>query len=155
MEAMLADARPNQADDGIAELGDRILIQDLVNRYAHCIRNQDVEGVLALFTEDATVDFDHSAVDNGGCKRGKAELRPVYAAGFRSMAPWPIMVNHIVDLDGPDRARGTVCIDLRQGALGYRVTWVGTYGDIYVKQDGSWKFQSRVTEVRHVASTAG
>ena len=152
MEATLGDTRPNPADDGLAELRDRIMIQDLVNRYAHCIRNQDVEGVLALFTEDATVDFDRSAVDNGGRKQGTAELRPVYEAGFQSMAPWPIMVNHVVDFDGPDRARGTVCIELRQGALGYRVTWIGTYDDIYVKQGGRWKFQSRITEVRHVAA---
>jgi ketosteroid isomerase-like protein len=152
MGATLAEVRPNQANAGIAELHDRIMIQDLVNRYAHYIRNQDVEGVLALFTEDATVDFDRSAVDNGGCRRGKAELRPVYEAGFRSMAPWPIMVNHIADFDGPDRAHGTVCIELRQGALGYQVTWIGTYDDIYVKQGNTWKFQSRVTEVRHVTT---
>lgn len=150
MEARLADARPEPAD-GTAVLHDRIMIQDLVNRYAHCVCKQDVDGILALFTDDAMVDFDRSAVDDGGRKQGKAALRPVYEAGFKAMIPWPIMVNQVVDFDGPDRAHGIVCIELRQGALGYRVSWIGTYEDIYVRQGGRWLFQSRITEVHHVA----
>ena len=144
------ESRLSQLEQRVAELYDRMQIEQLVTRYAHAVREQDVELVLSLFVdEQAAVDFDRSAVPDGGVRMGAAELRLVYARGFEQLHPWPHLCNHLIEFQDATHATGIVCLELRTGRRGYQVAWIGTYRDVYEKVGSAWKFKSRAATVKH------
>jgi hypothetical protein len=135
----------------VTELYDRMEIQQLVIRYAHAIIEKNVDLVLSLFADEgAAVDFDLSAVVDGGHKTGLAELRKVYAGGMERLDPWPQLCNHLIEWHSPNHATGVVYIELRNGKMNHQVSLIGKYTDVYEKIDGVWKFRSRKTYVKHV-----
>jgi hypothetical protein len=142
--------RFSQLEQCIAELYDRMQIEQLVTRYAHAVREQNVELVLSLFVdEQAAVDFDPSAIPDGGVRMGAAQLRLVYTRGFEQLQPWPQLFNHLIEFQDATHATGVVCLELRTGGRGYQVAWIGTYRDVYEKVGSTWKFKSRAATVKH------
>jgi ketosteroid isomerase-like protein len=144
------DATDLSLEEKVTELYDRMQIEQLVTRYAHAVRNKDVDLVLSLFVDhNAAVNLDRSALADGGEKIGLAELRRVYAQGIESLEPWPHLCNHLIDFQDETHATGVVCLELRSGKERYQVSWIGTYTDAYEKSDGVWKFRSRVAAIKH------
>jgi hypothetical protein len=140
----------NALEQRVLELYDRMQIEQLVVRYAHCIREKDVDLVLSLFVdEQAAVDFDRSAIADGGERLGIAELRKVYAKGIEMLDPWPHLCNHLIEFQDSSHATGVVCLELRSGKKRFQVSWIGTYHDVYEKVNGAWKFKSRASAVKH------
>src|SRR6266850_1014092 len=118
----------NALEQRVMELYDRMQIEQLVVRYAHCIREKDVDLVLSLFVdEEAAVDFDRSAIPDGGEKLGISELRKVYAKGIEILDPWPHLCNHLIEFQDSSHATGIVCLELRTGKKKFQVSWIGTY----------------------------
>jgi ketosteroid isomerase-like protein len=122
----------------VRDLADLEAIRDLARRYAHCVWQNDVEGVVALFSDDGEMD--------PGVRepiRGKASLRPAFeqmllgAGSFR-----PFIGQHVVDLAG-DSATGTCYIDLRAVVAGQSMIGGGWYEDRYVRTADGWRFRSR------------
>jgi len=139
-----------QLEQRVTELYDRMQIEQLLTRYAFAVREQNVELVLSLFVdEQAAVDFDRSAIPDGGLRMGAAELRAVYARGFEQLQPWPQLFNHLIEFQDANHATGIVSLELRTGTRSYQVAWIGTYRDVYEKVGSAWKFKSRAAAVQH------
>jgi ketosteroid isomerase-like protein len=133
----------------VTELYDRMQIGQLVNRYAHAVREKDADLVVSLFAgDDASVDFDRSVVADGEERLGLSALRKIYADGFESLDPWPHMCNHLIEIQDSSHATGIVCLEFRTGKKNYQVAWIGVYQDVYEKIDGAWKFKARKATVK-------
>jgi hypothetical protein len=126
---------------------DRESIRELVVVYCHYVRTKNIDGILALFSKDASFDLpSNMAATNasGGLLRGKAAVAEMYRSNLQEMDPWPFTHNHVVELLGDGRAKGYVYAEFRMGFKSLQVTQLGVYEDEYVKDDGgAWKFRSR------------
>ena len=125
-------------DAELQALLDRDAIRDLARRYAHCVWQNDLDGLVALFAEDGEMD--------PGTRppiRGRAAL----ADGFREMLAgaalfMPFVQQHVVDVDG-DRATGTCYVDLRADVEKKSMIGGGWYEDRYVRTTEGWRFAAR------------
>ncbi|MFQ5477404.1 MAG: nuclear transport factor 2 family protein [Candidatus Binatia bacterium] len=121
----------------ISRLSDLEAIRELARRYAHCVWQKDVDGAVALFTEDGEMDTgDRPPI------RGRGQLLEVYRTMLAGAVFQPFVHNHVVDLGGGD-ATGTCYLDLRASVGGRSMIGSGYYQDHYVCDDGRWKFRSR------------
>jgi SnoaL-like protein len=124
----------------IQEVIDREAIRTLPVRYCHCVWQKDLEGYVNLFSDDGSI----STTDPGLPRaEGRQGLRKMIADGLDTMKPRPFIHNHVVELLGPDRAKGTCYVEVRLVRDGKRQLMSGWYDDEYVKVGGEWKFKSR------------
>ncbi|MBX7160303.1 MAG: nuclear transport factor 2 family protein [Acidimicrobiia bacterium] len=121
----------------VRELLDREEIRDLASRYVDCVWRRDVEGVVDLFADDATLETDEFPPVTG-----RADLLDAYKMVFARDRLEPWVQNHIVDVDG-DTATGRCFLDLRMVHDGKRLFGAGYYDDEYVRVDGRWRFGRR------------
>ena len=63
--------------------------------------------------------------------------------GLGVMKPRPFIHNHVIELLGPDRAKGTCYVEVRLLRDGKKSLMTGWYNDEYAKVGGEWKFKSR------------
>jgi ketosteroid isomerase-like protein len=125
----------------VQELLDREAIRDLPRRYCHYVWTNDVEAMLGIFTADGVLSTRGGGAEAAQEIRGEA-LRELYA-GLDRFKPRPYIHNHVVELLGPDTAKGTCYVELRRETRA--MDWIGTgfYDDEYVKEAGAWKFKAR------------
>lgn len=126
------------AEERLARLEDLEAIRDLARRYADAVWRRDVEGAIALFTEDGVMDTgDRPPI------RGRAALLEAYQAMVGGANEFlPFVANHVIDLDG-DRAVGRCYLDLRATVAGERRIGGGHYEDVYARTADGWRFASR------------
>jgi hypothetical protein len=129
------------AEQILTELQDREAIRDLPVRYCDCVWRADIDGIVELFSEDAT--FVVKGHKREATTRGRAELKKMYAGALGDAQPRPYIHNHVVDLKGPGSASGRCYVELRSFARA--MEWIGSgyYEDQYVKVGDDWKFASR------------
>ena len=127
-------------DELVRELADREAIRDLAVRYCDCLRRKDVDGLLGLFTDDAT--FVMKGVEVEAVSRGRAELRRTHEKAFAQTNPRLFVHTQIVNLLGADRATGRCCVEVRN--MGITLEWLGLgyFEDEYAKVGDQWKFTS-------------
>ena len=126
------------AEAKLLELADLEAIRDLARRYAHCVWQKDVDGAIALFTEDAEMDTgDRPPIV------GRDALLQSYADMFAISDFRPFVHNHVITLDG-DLAQGTCYLDLRCVVEGKAMTGYGFYQDRYTRVGEGWKFTYRL-----------
>jgi ketosteroid isomerase-like protein len=118
-------------------LADRETIRDLASRYAHCVWQKDVEGVVRLFADDGEMDTGDRPVI-----KGCAALRDEYQRMITGPQFHPFVHNHLIELDG-DTATGICYLDLRATMEGTSMIGSGYYDDRYIRVGDEWKFQSR------------
>jgi hypothetical protein len=124
----------------IQEVIDREAIRTLPVRYCHCVWRKDPDGWANLFAADGEI----SATDSSlGRAQGREALRKMIASGLDTSKPRPFIHNHVVELLGPDRAKGTCYVEVRLLRDGKKQYMTGWYDDEYVKEGGDWKFKSR------------
>lgn len=126
----------------LQEAADRVMIQDLLGRYAFAIDYEtgDPGAWAALFTEDGRFEIPVMKV----VVEGRAQLAE-FAAGLQRTIPGlhHVMTNLVVDLDG-DRATGRCELNeflLRPEAIYSNLQ--GWYEDEYVRRDRRWRFRVR------------
>ena len=120
----------------LQRIEDREAIGDLLSQYCYLIASGDVDGVVALFTDDCRVEI------LGRHFEGEAGLRSLYADAL-AVQPKPYVHNHWIEtLDG-DSASGRAVFEIRQIRDGQPETGGGCYEDRYCKQDGVWRFEQR------------
>ncbi|MGH8597516.1 MAG: nuclear transport factor 2 family protein, partial [Gammaproteobacteria bacterium] len=80
--------------------------------------------------------------DKESSAKGHAALRKIYRQGLE-IGPRPYIHNHVVTLDGEERASGRCYLDLRSTKAEMQFIGAGHYADLYRKVRGHWKFQRR------------
>jgi len=92
----------------LLELSDRLDLQDLVTAYATCIDARDFDGLDAVFTPDAHVDFGASGGPSDAypaVRAWLAETLPIFAATQH------LMGNLAVTLDGDTASGRCMCFN--------------------------------------------
>ena len=117
---------------------DREAIRELPVLYCHYVWKNDVEGIVGLFSAEGV--FDAPGL---GRVTGHARLREAYARALQGLAPKPFIHNHVVTLEGPDRATGACYVELRALNQPEAGTIAGFYDDLYVRENGRWRFGER------------
>jgi uncharacterized protein (TIGR02246 family) len=123
----------------LAELLEREAIRELPRLYCHYLWTKDPERMAGLFTEDATIciqGMEDYAIT------GRDKLAKVFKRVNARYASQPFIHNHIIELEGPDRASGYSYYEILEQE-GSTYLAAGYYRDEYRKVDGEWKFQSR------------
>lgn len=128
-------------EDRIRTLEDREALRELQYRYGYRLDERDWDGWGALFTEDATGEF-----EGWGTAEGREEItqfgREVVGGHFEYTAH----VTHqpLVDIDeNGQTATGSRYLEvyyvLRDGTAAWRQ---GRYEDTFRREDGEWRFTS-------------
>jgi uncharacterized protein (TIGR02246 family) len=129
-----------ELDKRLQRLEDREAIRELVARYGQVVDDRDVEGVQALFTEDAvfrTRGGEMHAV-------GLAAVMENFRSRFQAMtASGHFVHDHIISFAGDSAARGFVTshAELVRGGKSFVVAM--RYHDHYRRSEGRWKFSER------------
>ena len=128
-------------DELVLELADREAIRDLSVLYCDCLWRKDVDGLLGLFTDDAT--FVVKGIEVEAVSRGRAALKKMHEKALAETTPRLLVHNQIVNLLGGDRATGRCCVEVRN--LGITMEWIGVgyFEDEYAKLGNQWKFATR------------
>ena len=133
-------------DTLLQQLLDREAIRDLPNIYCHCVWQQDIPGIVDLFTEDGWINMGKRPV------KGHPDLLKLYEKALRNMLPRPFIHNHVINLDSPDSATGTCYVEILGVQDGKSVIAAGYYDDVYHKVAGVWKMHSRVVTMHLLSS---
>ncbi|HEX8419647.1 MAG TPA: nuclear transport factor 2 family protein [Sphingomonas sp.] len=123
----------------LRRLEDRAAINDLVVAYFLAADGDDLDGVGASFTQDAT--FSSSGAVNASGRDGIVE----FIRGAREHMGLTIHTPHYNQLtfDGDDGARGLVGAHLELVLGGSTVCGAVRYVDTYVRSPGAWLISSR------------
>jgi hypothetical protein len=124
----------------VQEVIDREAIRTLPVRYCHCVWQKDPDGWANLFAPDGEISATDSSLPRA---QGHEALRKMIASGLDTSKPRPFIHNHVIELLGPDRAKGTCYVEVRLLRDGKKQYMAGWYDDEYVKVGGDWKFKSR------------
>jgi ketosteroid isomerase-like protein len=127
-------------DDDLAARIERLeaieAIRDLIARYPILLDARDLDGLVELFVEDVRA--------APGVERGRGPLRDHYERLARG---WGYTVHQVfqqaIDLEGPDRAMGTVYCKAEHEIDGHFVVAMLRYTDRYERRDGRWYFRWR------------
>lgn len=124
----------------VAALLAREAIRDLPVRYCDYVWRDDIDGIVALFTENGTF----AAVFDGKetVISGRKNLREFYLSGVDFM-PRPYIHNHVVELTADGFASGRCYLDLRSARNNMDWLGAGYYEDEYIATPQGWKFHSR------------
>jgi len=127
---------------------DREAIRDLPVQYCHCVWKNDIPGLVDLFTEDGSISMpdDPSVM----AARGRENLLKMYQQALGALTPRPFIHNHVVELQGRNRATGTCYVEIRANRNGKSWIGAGYYDDEYAKEGGRWKFRSRLVHMYYM-----
>lgn len=120
-------------------------IRQLAARYALGMTRMDLDAVVELFVEDVRATRERT---------GRAALREVIGSMMTERVGVLNIGTHVINLQGPDSAAGTVlCV----AEMGDRARWVRqliAYEDTYARRDGVWYFVRRNHQLFYGVETA-
>jgi len=129
------------------EVADRLAIQDLIARYPAAVDGRDWDGLDALFTADAQIDFTAFGGPTGGLAEIKAFLADALG-GFRRTQH--MMGLPTITIDGDHATARTSCHNpmVIDGGDGETSVWlIGLwYDDEFARTPDGWRFTSRRQE---------
>jgi ketosteroid isomerase-like protein len=132
----------------IQEVIDREAIRTLPVRYCHHVWRKDPDSWANLFTDDGEISTTDPSMPRA---HGREAVRKMIASGLDTSQPRPFIHNHVVELLGPDRAKGTCYVEVRLLRDGKKHYMTGWYDDEYAKERGEWKFKSRRINIDSMA----
>ena len=124
----------------VQEVIDREAIRTLPLRYCDCVWQKNLDGYVNLFTEDGAMSTNDPTLPRA---QGREGLRKMIGEGLDAMRPRPFIHNHVIELLGPDRAKGRCYVEVRLTRDGKKCLMTGWYNDEYAKVGEEWKFKSR------------
>lgn len=124
----------------LQEVIDREAIRNLPLQYCHCVWQKDLDGYANLFTEDGSFSTNDPSLPKA---QGRANLRAMIGSQLDVVKPRPYIHNHVIELLGLDKAKGTCYVEVRLLRDGKKWLMTGWYDDEYAKVNGEWKFKSR------------
>ena len=113
-------------------------------RYSYYLDTGDLDGLVALFTDDAVCEFGPFGVWTGKAMIAE-NYTQVVAGAVREKGPFQTLhvnTNHWVELIEADTAVGRLyLVDLLVGGAPDKnpMVWLGAYDEAYRKVDGAWK----------------
>ncbi len=123
----------------LAALTDKDAIRELAATYCYRVAEKDVEGIIQLFVPNCSMHV------LGRDYQGADGLRELYAAALAA-EPKPFLHNHVIELQGPDAARGNCLLEIKRGTK-LEPGGGGRYEDTYRREDGEWKFVTRTFHI--------
>lgn len=121
-------------------------ITQLAYRYAWALDSRDIDLLVSLFVPDVRVGRD---------TYGRDALRAFWVASLEPLGPTFLNVgNHVIDVDGPDAARGLVYCRAVIEEADRTIEQAILYRDTYERRDGEWLFVRRIHELWFGVETA-
>jgi ketosteroid isomerase-like protein len=125
----------------LQKLEDREAIRELVARYGQVVDDRDLDGVQALFTEDAVFRTRGGEMN----ATGLAAVMDNFRARFQAMtASGHFVHDHIISLQSESAARGFVTSHAELVRNGESFLVAMRYRDQYRRVEDVWKFSERV-----------
>jgi ketosteroid isomerase-like protein len=140
----------------LAEISDRIEIQDLLVEYCYAIDSRDWDALDDVFTPDATIDYTEMGGTRGSLVETKAFLSSAMAnfAGFQHM-----ISTSKVTVDGDTATGRTMCHNpmiTADDKGGRQVFLCGFwYRDLFVRTANGWRIQERHEERSYYPTRLG
>jgi uncharacterized protein (TIGR02246 family) len=128
-------------DELVHELVDREVIRDLPVRYCDCLWRKDVDGLLDLFTDDAT--FVIKGIEVEAVSGGRAEIKKMHEKALAETTPRLLIHNQFVNLLSENRATGRSWVEVRNVRITTEWIGLGYFEDDYAKVGNQWKFAKR------------
>ena len=121
---------------------DRLEISDLTSHYSFYVDTFQTDKIMELWTEDSI--FDESRVGTG-CHNGAPAIRVFFEAIETKVTHQAHLTSNqfVQEIDGKS-AKGIVFAVVEAVTTAGNMRAVVYYADDYVKQDGRWRFKSRV-----------
>lgn len=127
-------------DERVARLEAESQIRQLVARYCFTIDDRDLDGVAALFAEDAVV----RSADGVMHARGIPAIIEQYRGRFTVLGPGQHFMHDIaIDFVNADEARGKVSGHAELWRNGTMMVTALRYADIYRRTPQGWRFADR------------
>ncbi len=113
---------------------DRIEIADLCAHYGYAIDDRDLDKLCNLFTADGT---------NSG-RRGRDEIRAFFTNRFNLWGmSFHSPLSHVISFIDIDNATGILTGYAEMQIEGEYWVAAGRYTDVYVRDEGTWRFAER------------
>jgi hypothetical protein len=137
----MATSNVKPTEELVRELVDREAIGDLSNRYIHFLYRHDLDGLVTLFTPDATFAVkDH---ESEVVTRSRAKLKKMFARLISDINPRPVIHAQVVELRSANSASGRCYVELRTDTSQVEEAGSGYFEDEYAKVGAEWKFACR------------
>lgn len=130
-------------EDRIRRIEDKIALQDLAHLYGFVMDERDLEGLSALFTDDARLGSDDGVFD----ARGLETIAKTYASRYDVLGATHHFVHSALsrfDEDDPDRAYGLVSGHAEVVRNGETMVVALRYHDVYRRTPQGWRIAERV-----------
>lgn len=144
---------PRTLEQRLQELEDRTAIDELIARYCVVMDNRDMAAMPALFTADVRIRSADGVMDT----RGREASIEMFRGRFAVLGP----SNHfthdrIVTFDAadPHRATGLVSSHAEMNRMGQPMLTAIRYHDEYRREEGQWRFASRLLAFFYYVPTA-
>ena len=125
----------------LAEVEDRLAIQDLTARYNFAIDNRDLKAVGELFTDNGSF----GSKDGAMRAVGRAAVLKQFESRFSVLgATNHFAHDHVIWFESPARARGLLSVHAEVWRKEQPMLTALRYDDVYEKSaDGLWRFAER------------
>ena len=124
----------------LAAVEDELAIKRLVAKYVCAIDDRDLATLAGLFTADARF----RSADGAMNASGRETIVEFFEQRYTSLGPTNhVSHDHLIDFQGPDRARGQVSSHAEMWRDGRATLAAIRYADAYEKADGVWRFADR------------
>jgi hypothetical protein len=139
-------------ESAIQQLQDRIAIRELIDAYSFCADTRDIQGHMALFTEDTNFEvyMDEKNPEPAQVVKGNTNLFPVFNDLNQYVSTMHLNAQCSIKVDGDHATAITYCrayhLKLSDGIQKLMIAGIRYY-DKAVKQNGQWLFAERKLKV--------
>ena len=136
----------------LQQLEDRIAIRELIDAYTYCADTRNIQGHMALFTEDTNFEvyMDEKIPTPTQVVTGRKNLFPVFDDLNQYVSTMHFNGQSIIKVNGDRATAITYCrayhLTLPDGVQKLMIAGIRYY-DIMVKENGAWLFAERKLKV--------
>ena len=136
----------------LQQLEDRIAIRELIDAYTYCADTRNIQGHMALFTEDTNFEvyMDEKLPEPTQVVTGRKNLLPVFDDLNQYFSTMHFNGQSTIKVNGNRATATTYCrayhLKVQEGMQKLMIAGIRYY-DIMFKQDGVWLFAERKLKV--------
>jgi hypothetical protein len=129
----------------IQRIEDELAIGQLRARYCHLLDDRDWPDFIDLFTADGLFQGLDAVQGHAALMEFFSQRVPKLTEDF-----WHFCTNGTVEIDG-NTATGRITLEYLSVTDGVSYVSAGHYDDVMVRQDGRWRFKSRIITFYYLA----